>query len=216
MNDIATTAAEALLALDARPSGRPTLGPPLARVLITLGILAMAIAARWVATVEGRSDALLVGALFGTALLAGARLGGPGVSRLSSRSLASSVLLGLAAGAALVAIAVLVRWPGPWVPLRPAATFAPWALVTITVAAGEEALIRGALFDAVDEAAGATIAVVTCALVFALMHVPLYGWLVVPLDLGVGLVLGGLRLVSGGTLAPVVAHAVADLATWWL
>jgi hypothetical protein len=26
----------------------------------------------------------------------------------------------------------------------------------------------------------------------------------------------GLRLASGGVAAPAVAHALADLATWWL
>ena len=49
-----------------------------------------------------------------------------------------------------------------------------------------------------------------------MLHVPLYGWHVVPLDLGVGLFLGGLRLLTGGAVAPAVAHTVADLATWWI
>jgi hypothetical protein len=48
------------------------------------------------------------------------------------------------------------------------------------------------------------------------MHVPLYGWHVVPLDLGVGLWLAGLRLATGGIAAPAIAHTIADLATWWL
>jgi hypothetical protein len=37
-----------------------------------------------------------------------------------------------------------------------------------------------------------------------------------PLDLAVGLLLGGLRIVSGGVLAPAVAHVVADLVGGWL
>jgi hypothetical protein len=60
------------------------------------------------------------------------------------------------------------------------------------------------------------VAVVATSLVFALIHVPLYGWHVVPLDLGVGLLLGGLRLVTGGVTAPAAAHTIADVATWWL
>ena len=59
-------------------------------------------------------------------------------------------------------------------------------------------------------------AVLVTSVVFALMHVPLYGWHVVPLDLGVGLWLAGLRLATGGIAAPAVAHTIADLATWWL
>ena len=51
---------------------------------------------------------------------------------------------------------------------------------------------------------------------FALMHVPVYGWHVVPLDLAVGVVLGGLRLATRSVAAPAAAHAVADLATWWI
>jgi hypothetical protein len=44
------------------------------------------------------------------------------------------------------------------------------------------------------------------------LHVPFYGLQVLPLDLAVGVLLGGLRQLSGG----VAAHAVADLAGWWL
>ena len=61
-----------------------------------------------------------------------------------------------------------------------------------------------------------TVAVIVTAVLFAMMHVPLYGWHVVPLDLGVGLWLAGLRLATGGVAAPAIAHTVADLATWWL
>jgi hypothetical protein len=46
--------------------------------------------------------------------------------------------------------------------------------------------------------------------------VPLYGWGAVPLDLAVGVWLGGLRLVTGGWAAPAVAHTFADLAAGWL
>ena len=51
---------------------------------------------------------------------------------------------------------------------------------------------------------------------FALLHVPLNGWHVVPLDLAVGLGLGGLRVATRSVVAPAAAHAIADLATWWV
>jgi membrane protease YdiL (CAAX protease family) len=94
----------------------------------------------------------------------------------------------------------------------------------VLVAGAEELLLRGALFDRIVVAAGArgagrrgiVVAVVVTSTVFAVMHVPLYGWHVVPLDLGVGCCLAGLRIVTGGVAAPAAAHAVADLATWWL
>ena len=60
------------------------------------------------------------------------------------------------------------------------------------------------------------LAVAVTSLAFALIHVPLYGWHVVPLDFAVGVWLAGLRLASGGVAAPAIAHSLADLATWWM
>ena len=77
-------------------------------------------------------------------------------------------------------------------------------------------MLRGVLFDRLERVAGLAAAIALTTLAFALMHVPLYGWHVVPLDLAVGLVLAGLRIWTRGLAAPVAAHAVADLATWWL
>ena len=59
-------------------------------------------------------------------------------------------------------------------------------------------------------------ALAVTTVLFAAMHVPLYGFGSLPLDLAVGLLLGGLRIVSGGVLAPAIAHVVADLAGGWL
>jgi membrane protease YdiL (CAAX protease family) len=94
--------------------------------------------------------------------------------------------------------------------------FVAWGLVTAVVVIGEEALVRGALFRALDQAGGPVAAVAVTSIAFALMHVPLYGWQVVPLDLGVGVWLGGLRLATGRVAAPVIAHGLADLSTWWI
>jgi membrane protease YdiL (CAAX protease family) len=59
-------------------------------------------------------------------------------------------------------------------------------------------------------------AVLVTSVAFAIMHVPFYGPHVLLLDFGVGLALGGLRLLTRGVRAPAVAHVVADAATWWL
>ena len=75
-------------------------------------------------------------------------------------------------------------------------------------------MLRGVLLDAVDEAAGFGTAVAVSSLAFALLHVPLYGWAVVPVDLAAGVWLAGLRAASGGVAAPAVAHLLADLAAW--
>lgn len=91
-----------------------------------------------------------------------------------------------------------------------------WTPVVVAIATAEEVLLRGALFAALQEAAGPAAAIALTAAAFALLHVPLYGWQVLPLDLAVGVLLGGLRLLTGGVTAPAVAHALADLAAGWL
>jgi membrane protease YdiL (CAAX protease family) len=92
----------------------------------------------------------------------------------------------------------------------------PWALVVAVVASAEEVFLRGTLYDAVSEFAGSTWAVSVGAVAFALLHVPLYGWHVLPLDLTVGLVLGMLRASTGSVIAPATAHVIADWAGWFL
>lgn len=156
--------------------------------------------------------AFIAGSAFGIALLAVAVAAGwrPALPWVSA------LLLGTLGGLALIAIP---RLADPLVPaaigMRPE-PFLAWGAVTALVVVGEEALLRGALFSAVDRAAGPLVAVLVTSLAFSLMHVPLYGWQVVPLDLGVGVFLGGLRLAAGGVAAPAVAHLLADLSTWWL
>ena len=97
-----------------------------------------------------------------------------------------------------------------------ASSYVSWAPATVVVATAEEAFLRGALYDAVARARGVDAAVVIGAVAFAALHVPLYGWHVLPLDLAVGLLLGALRVVSGTWTAPAIAHAGADLVGWWL
>jgi membrane protease YdiL (CAAX protease family) len=178
--------------------------------------LATVIWARWSATLAGL-DALGVGLVFGIGVLAVGAAGWPG-PRALRRPIPAEIGLGVAGGAALIGIALVTRFAavGPVVSFPPAAPFAPWAAITIVVATAEELILRGSLFTAVERAGGVIAAVAVTSLAFALMHVPLYGWHVVPLDLGVGIFLGGLRLAGGGWVGPAIAHAVADLATWWL
>ena len=178
---------------------------------ITLG-LAVVVGARWAATVAGASP-YLVGALFGLAFLVLARAGGMRVSVPAP----SAWLIGLAGSVVLVVLAIGASSLAGQ-PLRavPKTDFALWAVITIVVASAEELVLRGALFNALRDSGGLLVAVVVTSAAFALMHVPLYGWHVVPLDLGVGVFLAGLRVASGSVAAPAVAHVVADLATWWV
>lgn len=160
-------------------------------------------------------------------------IGGPGVSRspLAGVAFAACLLLlamsagvriplstrivgtGLLGAAFLCLPVVLARDPRP---LYEGPGFATWAVVVTFVAVCEEVFLRGALYDALAEARGPWVAIAGGAAAFALLHVPLYGWHVLPLDLLVGAGLGELRRRTGSPAAPAITHASADLAAWFL
>lgn len=119
-------------------------------------------------------------------------------------------------GALVLCVPAAVRHADEAMPSAGWTGYAPWALGVIAVAAAEEALLRGSLYAAIEQRAGAAAAIAATSCVFAALHVPLYGWAVVPLDVAVGVWLGVLRAVSGSVAAPALAHALADLAGWWL
>ena len=128
----------------------------------------------------------------------------------------AAIILGAAGGAALV-VAWLTARGVPGIHLAPVNTaMVLWTPTVMVVATAEEVALRGALFDAVRAAGGEVPALVATTLLFALIHLPLYGVGALPLDLAAGLLLGGLRVVSGGVLAPAIAHVIADLAGGWL
>lgn len=153
------------------------------------------------------AGAAFAAVLTGFALLAGLR-------RAPARPL-SSVPAGLG-GAAVLCVVPLVVHLRSGAPPLPAGGFAGWAVVVSAVAVGEEALLRGALWEALAAWRGEWVALGVSTVAFGLLHVPLYGGSVLVLDLVVGLLLGGVRMVSAGWGGPAVAHTVADLAGWWL
>lgn len=152
------------------------------------------------------------GVVFALAILLVAIAAGwrPGRPRLAATGLG-------VVGGGVLAGAWLLSHGSPGVQVAPLnASLAIWTPIVAVVAVSEEIVLRGALFDAVRSGCGDCAALVVTTLLFAVMHVPLYGIGSLPLDLAVGLLLGGLRIVSGGVLAPAVAHVVADLAGGWL
>ena len=178
--------------------------------------------------------ALLVGG-FGAALALRLLVGGEDVARSQRAGLVfAAALLALVAGArtrvplswravtiglgglVLVCLPVLLHTALTLKPLRGTEGFATWALAVTVVATAEELLLRGSLYDALSPRHGPVVAVAVGAVLFALLHVPLYGWHVVPLDLAVGVVLGGLRHEAGTPLAPAVAHVGADWVGWFV
>jgi membrane protease YdiL (CAAX protease family) len=175
--------------------------------------------------------------LAGFAVAVGMRVtvGGPGVAQSVPAGLVFAAILttlGAAAGTTLVitrrasaigllgglalCVPALIAWAVRGTHTVSAHGFAGWAVVVTVVAVAEEYFLRGALFDASQAWLGEAAAVIITAAAFAALHIPLYGWHVVPLDLAVGLWLGSLRLISRTWTAPAVAHTIADLFAWWL
>lgn len=180
------------------------------RVVVGAHVLSSGTATWTPSGVPGVAGSLTAGLVFASCLLALCAATGWRPQRPS----ASGTLIGLAGALLLCLPAVVDRLTGPD---RAAGNgFFVWAIVVAVVASAEEALLRGALYDALAARAGIWTAVVVGAVAFALLHVPLYGWTAVPLDAAVGVWLGMLRAVSGTVTAPAVAHVLADWAGFWL
>jgi membrane protease YdiL (CAAX protease family) len=126
------------------------------------------------------------------------------------RATLSAGLAGLLVGAVLVLPNAAGHLSG-----RPLDVFWSWAAVAAVVATLEETAIRGALYRRWLEEAGPVVAIIAGAIVFALIHLPRYGLGAMPLDLAVGLALGGLRAVTGRVMPCAVAHTIADWGAWF-
>lgn len=185
------------------------------RVLWSLGALTVVLGVRLSLQGGSTEAALTAGFVFGAGLLGASLVSGWRPSaRL--RTFLPALGIGAVGGCVLIVLPRLLHPDAPsLVGMRPQ-PFVVWVAVTLMVAAGEEVLLRGVLLDATNQVAGPVAAVALSSIAFALLHVPLYGWSVVPLDLAVGVWFCGLRLATRSLAAPTVAHAIADLASWWL
>ena len=145
-------------------------------------VIAVAIAALLRTAAGGAAPAASVpaAALFSALLAAAAVWGGATLAPLSWRGVA----LGVAGGAALVAVA-LVGVPAVVTgPRAVATTLLWWAPLVTMVAATEELVLRGVLFEAIGREFGAAIAVAATALLFAVIHLPLYRTQALPIEIG--------------------------------
>jgi membrane protease YdiL (CAAX protease family) len=115
------------------------------------------------------------------------------------------MLLVLLAGIAAFAVGRLLGGGRPPVPATP--TY----VAAITLAAvAEEAFFRRFVY-AVLRPGGAAWAVAGSTALFAIAHVTVYGWWVLPLDLAAGLILGWQRWATGSWTVPAATHAAANL-----
>jgi len=85
---------------------------------------------------------------------------------------------------------------------------------TIAFAVAQEAIFRRFLYAQLERFGAAAAVIVTAAL-FALFHVPHYGWGVLPIDFAAGLLFGWQRWASGSWTAPAATHVVANLVQLW-
>jgi membrane protease YdiL (CAAX protease family) len=150
--------------------------------------------------------------LFSAVLVSGVAWAGPKLVRIS----VSGVALGAAAAGVLVGLSLVGLPTVTFGPRAATSTLLWWAPLVAAVAATEELVLRGVLFDALHSRSGDAVAVAVTAVLFAVIHVPMYGVDALPIDLCVGVFLGSLRVASGGVTAPLVAHVLADLATGWV
>jgi membrane protease YdiL (CAAX protease family) len=174
-------------------------------VAVVVGAIALLLLRTSPALASVQSAGLL-GLAYGLILAAGALVSAvtaaPGTAP-SGRAGASAACLVVGVGA--LALARLIVAPAP--PIR--ATLVTTALAVLAGVA-EEALFRGAAFRLLERR-GAALAVAGSALVFALIHVPAYGWPAFPVDLGAGLLFSWQRLVTGRWSVPAATHAAANL-----
>jgi membrane protease YdiL (CAAX protease family) len=80
----------------------------------------------------------------------------------------------------------------------------------VFAAVAEEAFFRRFVYDALLPA-GDVVAGSGAALLFALVHVAVYGWWVVPLDLAASLVLSWQRSYTGSWGVPAITHVTANV-----
>ena len=184
----------------------PRLRSGLTQAGLALAAVGAALAVRVALGSPDPAGSRMAGLVFAGCLAIVAFAMGPARARWSWRSAGWGV-----AGAAVLCLPAMLRMD---LATR-GSDFLPWAAATTAVVLAEERLLRGSLFSVLQRTAGPSAAVLVTSVAFALLHVPLYGWHVLVLDLAVGVLLGALRLVTGGWAAPAVAHAIADYVGWF-
>ena len=77
-------------------------------------------------------------------------------------------------------------------------------------AVAEEAFFRRHLYSLLEASWGPTVALVGTAVAFAVVHVTVWGWWVLPLDLAAGLILSWQRAATGRWSVPAATHVLAN------
>jgi hypothetical protein len=126
------------------------------------------------------------------------------LARESNQTVVAPAIV-LALGLAAFALGRLIG--GGTAPASPTTTVV--ALNTLAAVA-EEAFFRRLVYGALI-ASGAAVAITGSALLFAAVHVTVYGAWVLPIDLAAGVLLGWQRWAGGTWRVPAVTHALANV-----
>lgn len=95
------------------------------------------------------------------------------------------------------------------VPIPPSGLALAIALNALAAVA-EEAFFRRYLYGLLLSSSGTVVAVVGTAAAFAVVHVTVWGWWVLPLDLAAGLLLSWQRAATGRWSVPAATHVLAN------
>lgn len=162
--------------------------------------------APWVPAMVLGCTALAVRPVSWGSLAATALVGAAGLAASVRERPASPLAIAVVLGAGSAAFAGARAMAAPVGPALDAA-----GVVAVTIAAvAEEAFFRRFLYARLQRF-GAAAAVAVPAVLFAAVHVPVYGPGVLGIDLAAGAVLGWQRWASGTWLVPAVTHVFANL-----
>ena len=182
---------------------RPAVAAPRAAVLVVAAGCAALTARPLLLGAAVADPALVVAVLFLVLLAVGAlwpAVGGPE----AVPAVPAAAVLGVGVAAFAVGRLLLAGIP-------PAAPATALVVGLNTLAAvSEEAFFRRLVYGALL-AGGPALALIGSAVLFAAVHVTVYGAWVLPLDLAAGLLFGWQRRVTGSWTVPAATHAVANV-----
>lgn len=86
-------------------------------------------------------------------------------------------------------------------------------VVSAAAAIGEELFFRRGLYGFLERT-GAVLAIGVTSVLFAIVHVGVYGWRLAALDLAAGVVFGWQRWATGTWTSPAASHVVANVVAY--
>ena len=187
------------------PAPQPAVAAPRAAVIVAAGGCAALTARPLLLDVVGGRPATVVTVLFLSLLTVSLLWPAATAGAETTTSFRAALpVLAIGIGAFAIGRALVAGSPPP----APATAFVV-ALNTLAAVA-EEAFFRRLVYGALL-AAGPVAAVAGSAVLFAAVHVTVYGFWVLPLDLAAGLLFGWQRHATGSWVVPAVTHAAANV-----